>query len=81
MEKHTAKFEIESKNDAYAVEQLLNVLYDSLREESRSVRKGTSDSSEMLAQFEAMRDAARRQKPGRLTVVYETKNEPFETGP
>lgn len=78
MEEQKAVFEVESKSDAYAVERLLNQLYDSLREESRTVRNGTGDSTEMLEQFEAIRDAARRQKPGKLTVVYEQRDEPFE---
>lgn len=78
MEEQKAIFEVKSKSDAYAVEQLLNQLYNSLREESRTVRKETSDSTEMLQQFEAIRDAARRQKPGKLTVVYEQTDEPFE---
>lgn len=78
MEEHKATFEIRSKDDAHTVEQLLSRLYDSLREESRTVRKGTSDSTEMLEQFRSVRDAARSQKPGRLTVVYEQKEEPFD---
>jgi hypothetical protein len=78
MEEYEATFEIESKRDADAVERLLSRLYDSLREESRTVRDGTSDSTEMLTQFEAVRDAARDRNPGTLTVVLERRNEPFE---
>jgi len=78
MEEYEATFEVDSKTDAYAVERLMERLYDSLREESRTVREGSSDSTEMLEQFEAIRDAARRHNPGQLTVVYEQRDEEFE---
>lgn len=78
MAEHEATFVIESKADAYAVERLANRLYDSLREEARTVREGTADSTDMLAEFEAIRDAAERRRPGQLTVVYETRDEGFE---
>lgn len=78
MEEYKATFEIESKSDAHAVERSLSRLYDSLREESRTIRKGTNNSTEMLEQFESIRDATCRQKPGKLTVVYEQKEEPFD---
>ena len=71
MVEYGATFEITSTNDAHAVEQLLDRLYDSLREESRTVRSGTSDSTEMLEDFESLRDAAHQQRPGKLTVVFE----------
>ena len=77
MEEYEATFEITSKSDAHAIEQLMNQLYDSLREESRTVREGTKDSTQVLQQFKAIRDAARSPKPGRFTVVYETR-EGFE---
>lgn len=78
MEEYKATFEAESKRDAYAVERSLNRVYDSLREESRTVREGTSDSTEMLEQFKTARDAARSRTPGKLTVIYEQQDEPFE---
>jgi hypothetical protein len=78
MDEHEARFEIESKHDADAVERLLSRLYDSLREESRTVRDGTSDSTEMLEEFETLRDAARDRMPGTLTVVLEQRDEPLE---
>ena len=78
MEEYEATFVIESKSDASAVERLMNQLYDSLREEARTVREGTEDSARMLEQFKAIRDAARRPKPGRFTVVYERQEEGFE---
>ena len=78
MDEYTAVFEVDSKSDAYAVERLMNGLYDSLREESRTLRKGSSDSAEMLAQFEAIRDAVQRPTPGKLTVIYESREEEFE---
>ncbi len=78
MDEHTAVFEINSKMDAHAVERLMERMYDSLREESRTVREGSNDSTEMLEQFETIRDATRRPTPGKLTVIYETRDEQFE---
>jgi len=78
MDEHTAVFEINSKSDAYAVERLMNRLYDSLREESRTLRKESNDSTEMLEQFETIRDAVQRPTPGKLTVIYEFQEEEFE---
>ena len=71
MDEYEATFSIDSKTDAYAVERLLEGLHDAVREESRSRREGTNDSSDVLAEFAALRDAARERRPGRLTVVYE----------
>lgn len=78
MEEHEARFEIRSKTDAYAVERALDRLYNSLREESRTVRDGKRDSTEMLAEFADVRDAARGATPGTLTVMYEQADESFE---
>ena len=78
MGKHEATFEIESRNEAHAVERLLDRLYDTLREESRTIRTGTNDSTEMLEHFESLCEASRQQKPGKLTVVFEQRDEPFE---
>lgn len=78
METHEATFEIESKTDAYAVDRLMEQLYNSLREESRSLRAGSEDATSMLAAFEAIRNAARTARPGRLTVIFEQREEEFE---
>ena len=78
MEEYEAVFEIDSKTDAHAVERLIERLYDSLREESRTLREGSSDSTEMLEQFETMRTAMRRPTPGKLIVRYESRDEEFE---
>jgi hypothetical protein len=78
MEKHEATFEIESKTDAYAVDRLMEQLYNSLREESRSLRAGSEDATSMLASFEAIRNAARSGRPGRLTVIYEQHEKEFD---
>ena len=78
MEEYEATFEVDSKTDALAIERLLNRLYNSIREESRSIREGTADSTATLSNFEAMRDAARERRPGRLTIVYECEDEGFE---
>lgn len=78
MPKFEATFEVESKSDALAVERLMNRLYDAIREETRTLREGTQDSTEMLSQFEAVRDATRRTRPGRLTISYEQDDEGFD---
>ena len=78
MVEYEAKFEIDSKTDAYAVEKVLTRLYNALREETRTVREGTTDSAEMLEQFNIIRDAATDTKPGTLTVKYEPEEGPFE---
>jgi predicted trehalose synthase len=78
MNEYKAVFEIDSKTDAYAVERLMNRMYNSLREESRTLRDGSNDSTEMLEQFEAIRDATRRPTRGRVTVIYESRDEEFE---
>ncbi len=78
MVEYEARFEIESKADAYAVERVLTRLYDALREEARTVREGSTDSMEMLDQFATIRNAAQDPSPGTLTVVYERGDEPFE---
>lgn len=78
MDKYEATFEVESKTDAHAVERLMNRLYDMLREESRTIRKESADSTEMLEQFKAIRDATRRPTTGTLTMVYESKGQEFE---
>ena len=78
MEEYKASFDIESKTDAYAVERLTGTLYDSIREEARTIREDTADSTEMLEQFRSIRDAARKQTPGRLRVVYEQHEGEFD---
>lgn len=78
MAEYEAVFEIDSKTDAHAVERLMERLYDSLREESRTRREGSSDSTEMLEQFETIRNATRRPTPGKLRVIYESRDEEFD---
>lgn len=78
MERFEASFTIESKTDAYAVERLMNRVYDSLREESLTVRDGTNDSREMLDEFATVRDAARKRMPGELTIVFQQADEGFD---
>ncbi|WP_411964019.1 hypothetical protein [Haloferax sp. YSMS24] len=78
MDEYTAVFEIDSESDAYAIERLMDRLYDSLREESRTLVEGSSDSTAVLEQFENIRNAARRPTPGTLTVIYESRDEEFE---
>ncbi|WP_117593683.1 hypothetical protein [Haloprofundus halophilus] len=78
MSRHEATFEIESKTDSYAARRIVERAYDTIREESRSVREGTDDAQTLLREFETLRDAARRPTPGKLTIIYEQDDDEFE---
>ena len=78
MSRHEASFEIDSKTDSYAARRILEQAYDTIREESRSVREGTDDADELLREFRTLRDAAKRRTPGRLTITYEQYEGEFE---
>lgn len=78
MERYEATFEIESKSDSYAARRILERVYDTIREESRTVRAGTSDSGELLEQFETLSEVVKTPTPGRLTVTYEVHDEGFD---
>ncbi|SFF76514.1 hypothetical protein SAMN04488063_0194 [Halopelagius inordinatus] len=71
MSRHEASFDIDSKTDSYAARRILEQAYDTIREESRSVREGTEDADALLREFEALRDAAKRPADGKLTITYE----------
>ncbi|SEO58505.1 hypothetical protein SAMN04487948_103351 [Halogranum amylolyticum] len=71
MSRYEATFEVDSKTDSYAVRRIVERLYDTVREESRKVRDGSDDASELLREFEALRDAAEQPTAGKLTVRYE----------
>ncbi|GAA0226851.1 hypothetical protein GCM10009000_047360 [Halobacterium noricense] len=53
-------------------------VYDSLREESAIVEDRTRIPNEMLETFDRLRTATNRETPGRLTIVYEEEDKPFE---
>jgi len=78
MSHYEATFEIDSKTDSYAARRILERVYDTIREESRSVREGTDDADELLETFRTLRDAARQPTPGKLTVTYEQYDDEFE---
>lgn len=78
MSNYEATFEIDSKTDSYAARRLLEQAYDTIREESRSVREGTDDADELLESFRTLRDAAKPPTPGRLTITYERYDGEFE---
>jgi hypothetical protein len=78
MDRIQASFEIDSKSDAHATRRILEGLYDRVREESQTIRERSDDTSELLDQFERLRDAAERPAPGRLTVTYERADDHFE---
>lgn len=71
MSRHEASFDIDSKTDSYAARRILEQAYDTIREESRSVREGTEDADALLREFEALRDAATQPADGKLTITYE----------
>ena len=78
MSNYEASFEIDSKTDSHAARRMLEQVYDTIREESRSVREGTDDADELLEAFRTLRDAAKRPTPGRLTITYEQYEGDFE---
>lgn len=75
MEQYEASFEIDSKTDSYAARRILEQMYDTIREESRSVREGSDDASELLQEFKTLRNAAKQPAAGKLTVTYERFDE------
>ena len=78
MSHYEASFEIDSKTDSYAARRMLEQVYDTIREESRSVREGTDDADELLEAFRTLRDAAKRPTPGQLTITYRQYDGKFE---
>ena len=78
MSHYEASFEIDSKTDSYAARRILERVYDTIREESQSVREGADDADELLRKFQTLRDAAKRSTPGRLTITYERYDNEFE---
>jgi hypothetical protein len=78
MTTHEATFEIDSKTDAYAVRKILEQTYNTVREESRSIREGSDDADELLAAFGSLKDASEQHAPGRLTITYEVEDREFE---
>ncbi|WP_129115464.1 hypothetical protein [Halegenticoccus tardaugens] len=71
MARYEASFEIGSKADSYAAQRILERVYDTVREEVRTVREGSEDSSETIQAFKTLRDAAKDPMPGKLTIIYE----------
>lgn len=56
MDRVEATFEIESRTDSYATRRILEQAYNTIREETRSVREDADDAT-ALERFEALRDA------------------------
>ncbi|WP_026177989.1 MULTISPECIES: hypothetical protein [Haladaptatus] len=71
MSRYEASFKIDSKTDSYAAHRILERIYDTIREESRSVREGTDDAHELLDEFQTLRDAAKQPTSGELTITLE----------
>ncbi|WP_410765888.1 hypothetical protein [Haloferax sp. DFSO60] len=71
MSHYKATFAIDSKSDLYAVQRMLEQVYDTVREESRHVEAGTDDGSKLLQEFNVLRDAVQRPSTGKLTITYE----------
>lgn len=78
MSEYEATFEIDSKTDSYAARRILEQAYDTVREESRSVREGSDDASELLQEFKTLRDAAKHPTAGELTITYEQYDDEFD---
>ena len=79
MSRHVASFEIDSTTDSYAARRILERVYDTIREESSSVREGSDDTSELLESFKTLRDAAKRPTAGKLTITYEQYDDELES--
>ncbi|WP_255167033.1 hypothetical protein [Natrononativus amylolyticus] len=79
MSRYEATFEVESKSDAYAVRLLAEAAYDTLREELRDSLGEDTASDEALQQFAAIREATGRQSTGSLTVIYEQREDSFDS--
>jgi hypothetical protein len=71
MTRYQASFEIDSKTDSYAARRILERVYDTVQEESKSVRAGSEDADELLDAFRTLRDATEPPSPGTLTIVFE----------
>lgn len=78
MGRYKASFEVDSKTDSYAVRRILEQAYNTIREESRSVREGSDDANELLQEFKTLRDVAKQPSPGRLTITYEQYDGDFD---
>lgn len=79
MVRHEASFEIDSKQDSYAVRRVFERIYDTIREETQSNPGGSDDVNEMLREFEMLREAVRRPTPGKLTITYDRYDETFDS--
>lgn len=71
MSRYEASFEIDSKADSYAARRIVEEVYDIVREESRKVREGSADTSELIQEFKTLREAANQPSRGELTITYE----------
>ena len=78
MSQYEATFEIDSKSDAQIARILAERVYDTVREETREVSGAESSPSEMLEDFEAIREAAGRFRRGTLTVRFDQSDESVE---
>jgi len=79
MARYEASFEIDSKADSYAVRRVLERVYDTIREESRTVKDGSEGPGELIRAFKTLRDAAKSPTPGKLTIIYEQSDTEFDT--
>ena len=78
MSRYEASFEIDSKTDSYAARRILERVYDTIREESRSVRDDSDDATALLKEFKTLRDAAKQPTTGKLTITYERYDDEFD---
>lgn len=76
MSTYEATFAIDSRSDAEAVRIIAERAHNALREELMDI--DDSGPHEMLAAFEAIRDAARESRKGTLTIRYEQRDESFD---
>ncbi|MFC7130637.1 hypothetical protein [Haloferax chudinovii] len=79
MPHYEASFEIESVRDSNATRRILAYAYDTIREESRTVREGSEDATELLNSFKTLRDAAESPSPGTLVITYRQSDKEFDS--
>ncbi|WP_435159281.1 hypothetical protein [Haladaptatus sp. DFWS20] len=78
MSRYEDSFKIDLKTDLYAAHRILERIYDTIREESRSVREGIDDADELLDAFQTLRDAPKQRTSGELTITLERDVAGFE---
>ena len=78
MATYEASFEIDSRSDSHAARRILEQVYDTVREESRTLGTDSEDTTVLLREFESLLDGVKPPSPGRLTITVEQHDGGFE---